>query len=328
MKRIHSKQVKTPPGLPRPVNQVERLTAAASPPTARPYLACRGSESGCTANAPRGKAVTIASAMHPQPLYHANTVRPAFELRYSWTGWPMGPRMPAGEHLLAGVTCLWESDGLRLLEHDWADDKVQLTFSATPDVSPALLAGRAKGRLDHALRKAVPGYEGFRRKVSVRTVGHNCRQQVEAYVAAQVGAARFSDPAFEKLLNEFTVANETVDLFLPTESAHGRYWYNLHLVLVAAERFAMADRARLTTLRDRSLAIAKKKGWRISRLAVMPDHLHVALGGDIEQSPREIALAFQNNLAYALGQVRIWADTFYAGTFGEYDIWAIRRCST
>jgi len=57
----------------------------------------------------------------------------------------------------------------------------------------------------------------------------------------------------------------------------------------------------------------------------MPDHLHAAIRGNIKQSPQEIALAFQNNLAYVLGQVRLWASTFYAGTFGEYDMWAIRR---
>ena len=77
-------------------------------------------------------------------------------------------------------------------------------------------------------------------------------------------------------------------------------------------------------LRDWSFWIAEKKEYRISRLSVMPD-LHVSLCGNIEHSPRQIALAFQNNLAFALGQVRIWADTFYAGTFGEYDMWAIRR---
>ena len=57
----------------------------------------------------------------------------------------------------------------------------------------------------------------------------------------------------------------------------------------------------------------------------MPDHLHAALCGNIQHSPQEIALAFQNNLAYALGQIKLWADTFYVGTFSEYDMWAIRR---
>ena len=31
-----------------------------------------------------------------------------------------------------------------------------------------------------------------------------------------------------------------------------------------------------------------------------------------------------DNLAYMLGQKRIWDDGFYAGTFGEYDFGAIR----
>jgi REP element-mobilizing transposase RayT len=57
----------------------------------------------------------------------------------------------------------------------------------------------------------------------------------------------------------------------------------------------------------------------------MPDHLHAAIRGNIKQSPQEIALAFQNNLAYIMGQVRLWTPTYYVGTFGEYDMWAIRR---
>ncbi len=55
----------------------------------------------------------------------------------------------------------------------------------------------------------------------------------------------------------------------------------------------------------------------------MLDHLHLALRGNIQHSPQEIALSFQNNLAYMLGQKRIWDDGFYAGTFSEYDFGAI-----
>ena len=190
---------------------------------------------------------------------------------------------------------------------------------------PCFSGGAAKGRLQHALRKATPNFSGFSRKVSVNTVGHNCREDVEAYIASQVDAAAFADPSFRDMLKEFTTIREDVDLSLPTESLHGRYWYNLHLVLVTAERHRVVDRTRLGTLHDFSFKIAERKGYKISRLSVMPDHLHAALRGDIEQSPQEIALAFQNNLAYALGQVPHWACTFYVGTFGEYDMWAIRR---
>ena len=35
-------------------------------------------------------------------------------------------------------------------------------------------------------------------------------------------------------------------------------------------------------------------------------------------------MTFLNNLAYSMGQVRVWQDGFYAGTFSEYDMNAIR----
>ena len=262
--------------------------------------------------------------MQPEPLYHSAGVRAAFELRYSWTAWPSCPTLAEERGVLDELRPLWEADGLRMLEHSWTNESVQAVFSTTPAVSPVFLAARAKGRLQHAL-KAVPTFPGFSRKVSVRSLGHNVRQDVERYIASQVDAARFADPATAALVKEFTVVCGDVDLSAPTESAHGRYWHNLHLVLVTAERHRSVDRARLATLRDWSFRIAEKKGYRISRLAVMPDHLHAALRGNIQQSPQEIALAFQNNLAYALGQVRIWTDSFYVGTFGEYHMGGVRR---
>ncbi len=263
--------------------------------------------------------------MRPQPLYDSAGVHPAFGLRYSWAAWPFSPPLLAQPDVLSEVEPFWENDGLRVLERCWSDDKLHLTISTKPDVSPVLLVGRAKGRLQHAIRKAAPDFAGFRRKVSLRSVGHNCREDVEAYIASQVDAVAFADPSFRALLKEFTVVRKEVDLAAPTESAHGRYWYNLHVVLVTAERYRVVDRGRLATLRDTALRIAEKKGHQISRLAVMPDHLHLSPRGNIADSPTQIALGFQNNLAYALGQVRFLADTFYVGTFGEYDMRAIRR---
>ena len=42
----------------------------------------------------------------------------------------------------------------------------------------------------------------------------------------------------------------------------------------------------------------------------MPDHLHLALRGNIEQCLEEIALAMMNNLAYAFGQNPIWQSSY------------------
>jgi len=225
---------------------------------------------------------------------------------------------------LAALEPLWEADGLRLLEHQWSAQALQLTLSAKPEVSPVFCAARVKGRLQHALRGAA--WQGkFSRNVALRSVGHNVRGEVEQYIRKQVASEDFADPRFVECLESYRRSAPEVDLAEPTATSSGRYWYNLHLVLVTADRYRFGDDGTLSQLADGALAVANKKGCHISELAVMPDHLHVALRGDIERSPHEIALAFQNNLAYRLGQFRVWEDGYYVGTFGEYDMGAVRR---
>jgi REP element-mobilizing transposase RayT len=219
---------------------------------------------------------------------------------------------------------LWEKDGLRLLESRCSNELAQLTLSAKPEVAHVLAASRVKGRLQHALRKAgLPVH--FSRKLAMRSIGDNRTKDVEQYIRDQVANAAFADGDFAERLRKFTVTNPGVVLSEPTETKSGRYWYNLHVVLVTEERYQRGDESWLGRIREQSLKIAQRKGYAVSCLSVMPDHLHIALRGNVEHSPHEIALAFQNNLAYALGQVRVWRYTYYVGTFGEYNMQAVRH---
>jgi hypothetical protein len=112
--------------------------------------------------------------------------------------------------LITDAAPLWETDGLRVLEQRWTPEFVQILFSVTPDVAPLLVTARAKGRLDHALRKSGLAMS-FSRKVSLRSVGDNTRRDVEAYIERQVPRRQFVDPQTEARLAEFTIADETVD---------------------------------------------------------------------------------------------------------------------
>lgn len=261
------------------------------------------------------------------PIYTPQNIdSPAYQLRYAWTGWPSSnsfPQQPS-EVFFASLETHWETDGIRRLETDWSAQQIQFTCSVRPTVSPICFVGRIKGRLQHGLRQSgisVP----FSRKVSFRSVGNNRRDQVEAYVAKQVAKERFVDERFARFMTNFTVADPLVRLQAPTETKSGRYWYNLHLVLVTESRMRFTDEGSLSLIGKMCDKVAAKKQCRMAIRAVMPDHVHIALRGNIENSPEEIALAFMNNIAFAFGQKAVFRPSYYVGTFGEYDMGAVRR---
>jgi len=264
--------------------------------------------------------------MTPKPLYNARDQTPAYQLRYTWCGWPSHDsfeELPAG--IWDSLTSDWEGDGLRRLERTAHGDHILLTFSTTPAVSPVLLAKKTKGRLQHAFGEAGFPSVQFSRKLAVRSVGDNTTRAVHHYIDSQVETAGFVDSSFAEILSQFTTTDDSVDLSQPSESNSGRYWYNLHLVLVTEGRYRLVDESALRILHEGVPKIAAKKGFRVAAVSVMPDHLNVALRGSIEQSPEEIALACQNNLAFMVNRGPIWRPGYYVGTFGEYDMDAIRH---
>ena len=270
---------------------------------------------------PPGRKIPVARP----PRYTSRNVGRAYSLRYDWTGWPTeGAALPSSiTDVAQSVASVWETDGLHLLESHAMPGQIQLLFSATPDVSPVFFCHRVKGRLQHALRQAgVPVV--FSRKVSFRSLGENTTPDVDGYLRKQVRKEGFADCRFEGIMGQFTVVCHEVSLAEPSETASGRYWYNLHLVLVVADRFRLTKPAVLGSLRDATFRVAGETGCRIGALAVMPDHVHVALRGDVNRSPDEIAVAFQNGMARAAG-CQVWQDGYYVGTFSEYALDVIRR---
>jgi REP element-mobilizing transposase RayT len=263
--------------------------------------------------------------MPPEPQYHPKDLPCAYQLRYSWTGWPSQAafRTDLIARIVPAIASEWETDGIRVLESRFTSDQMQLTLSTTPQVNPVTMAARVKGRIQHHCRRAGSPID-FSRKVAVRSLGDATRDQVEEYIRSQVANEELADERLRTLLAAYTVSNPAVDLSQPTQSNSGRYWYNLHLVLVTSERYRLTEPALLERIRDTTLRICVKKGYAASRLAVLPDHLHIALRGTIGQSPEEIALAFLNNLAFALDQRRWWQAGYYVGTFGEYTMAAAR----
>lgn len=264
--------------------------------------------------------------MPPVPLYTLENVRnPAYQLRYSWTCWPSQLPLPSppDDEALKQLKEYWETDGIRVLEHRWTTERIQFTVSTRPHVAPVFLAARMKGRLQHALRQAGAPID-FSRKLSLRSLGDARSDAVERYIRNQVGAAQFVDSRTRDSLASLLIENHDVDLSVPTVTRSGRYWYNLHVVFVTEGRLGNFHLGCLERIRDGCRRIAEKKGHRISVGSVMPDHVHLALRGNVEQSPQDIALAYLNNLAYLLGSKPVWQYGFYAGTFGQYTMRSVR----
>lgn len=263
--------------------------------------------------------------MSIEPMYTPENIKPAYRLYYNWVGWPSKdyglPKPDAS--FFAKVAHAWEADGIRLLERSWSCREGRLLTSVKPHVAPVFFTARMKGRLQHELRNHQMPVK-FSRKIAMLTVGENRNATVERYVESQARKERLADPKTNDFLAQFTVHDSAVDLAAPTPTNAGRYWYNLHLVLVTRNRFRITNKSRLATLRDGCLQIARMHGHKISRLAVLFDHLHIALRGSLEQSPETIALCYMNNLAYLLRHDALWQQSYYVGAFGQYDMGAIR----
>ncbi len=199
----------------------------------------------------------------------------------------------------------------------------QFLVSTKPAVSPHALVRSVKGRLQYLLRSERP--KAFQRNYCLRSVGSVTRVDVENYVRAQPGHHPMADPRVQAMFERNQICNPHVDLSCPRQGDHGIYWYNLHIVLVHAERVRDVCEERIAARRAMIVGVCEKQGYLLSRAGLVSDHVHLALGGAPNQSPGESAVRFMNNLAYRDGMKRVFDFGYYVGTFGEYDLGAIPR---
>jgi REP element-mobilizing transposase RayT len=256
--------------------------------------------------------------------YSTHNLRPPHDIHYSWTGWPSDSQLPetAPTGLTDVLSDALKSDALELESHTWSADAIHLSVAASPDCAPVWIAQRLKGRLDHALRKCGSN-TSFSRKVSLRAFGHNRTAVVDRYVRDQLDHVDLADPRYRQTLESVAVNDPTVDLSAPAVSSHGRYWYGLHVVFVVASRYRVGEQRFLDRLRARIRDASAGKGCALKRVAIMPDHMHLALRGNPKLSPAEIAVGLQEATAEVAG-CRLWDDEFYVGTFGDYDHGAVK----
>jgi REP element-mobilizing transposase RayT len=256
-----------------------------------------------------------------EPIYTPDNTKPAYQLNWGLTVFWRQTPIPE-DHWLAAIQQSIEPDGVRILKHRvTSNDASQFFVSTQPHVAPSALIRSVKGRLQHLIRQRVP--KALQRNYCLRSIGSTKREEVEAYVAGQLGHHRMADPRVETRLARFQKCFPQVDLAKPSFSSHGEYWYNLHLVVVNEERWMEIRENVLERLSTTIERAANKHGERLSRAAIVPDHIHLTMGCPIERSPEDVALGYLNNCAHACGMTAMFQFGYYVGTFGEYDRGAV-----
>jgi hypothetical protein len=81
----------------------------------------------------------------------------------------------------------------------------------------------------------------------------------------------------------------------------------------------------LAAMRDMIVRASSAKGYRLSRIGLVSNHLHVTLGCHMTDSPLRVGLGLLNNLAFVNDMKAVFKYSFYVGTVGNYDRQAIRR---
>jgi len=256
-----------------------------------------------------------------EPLYTPDNTKSAYQLNWGLTlFWRQTPIRE--QSWLTDLQPATEPDGVRVLKHRFTTgDASQFFVSTKAHVSPAALIWSVKGRLQNLVNQHRP--KAFQRNYSVRSIGSAKRTVVENYVADQLGHHRMADPKVQQRLARFQKTYPDVELSKPCFSSHGQYWYNLHVAVVNEERWTEIREDVLQKLNDMIEGVASKHGYRLSRVGLLADHIHMTLGCPIDRSPEEVALGYLNNCAYACGMKPVFQFSYYVGTFGEYDRGAV-----
>lgn len=248
----------------------------------------------------------------------------AFSLRYAYTTWCESYLDPKSVTEVLNATSLaLEKDELRLLESRVINRQWQLLVSARPHQSPVEIVRLVKARLYVSM--ANLGYRNpLNRRFAIRSVGNNTSSDLKTYLAMQVERRNYIDPRFSDALQEYSKEYD-FDSSLPSLTRHGKYWYDLHLVLSTSARFTVAQQ----TIWERLVATCEQwhaeQGEQLKSLALLPDHLHILLRPKIDTSPQMLGRGLIERLNAIKEMPNLYLPSFYVGTYGAYSMAAIRK---
>ena len=258
-----------------------------------------------------------------KPIYTLDNTTPAFQL--NWSVSVFGPvSFPRSCDWLEQLRTATEADGVRILEfHSTQSNVGQFFVSTRPRVSPSEIVRSIKGRWQYLIRSQHP--KAFRRNYFIGSVGEaNCRV-LDAYIAKQTSKHPMADPHLQARLQSLRFHDASIDPGHVMTSNYGQFVYGLQVVMESEAGWNEVRPSVLAGSRAMIIRACAKHDWRLSRIGLLSNHIHVLLGAGVTESPADVALSLMNNLAYAQGMKPAFRFSYYVGTFGPYDRGAVRR---
>ena len=132
------------------------------------------------------------------------------------------------------------------------------------------------------------------------------RETLQSYVGRQAQRHATADEHIRARMESLQYYDSTVDLSALQFSAEGQYIANLHLVFENRERLSDVREDALRRTRDMIIRASQKKSYRLARIGLASNHVHLLLGCGLEHDAVSVAIGFMNNIGYAHGMTPIW----------------------
>ncbi len=258
-----------------------------------------------------------------EPIYTADNTTVAYQLNWSLALFGRS-EIPEQSVWLDDLRSATEVDGVRILAiHFRSENTLQFLISTRPESSPSEMIRSVKGRLQYLIRDQIP--RAFRRNYHIQSVGEANSNILDQYVAGQTRKHPMADNMVQSQIEAIQFDDKAVDLSQPSIGTYGQYLNSLHIVVENAESWHEVRVAQLNRVRRVIVAACKKKQWRLSRIGLLSNHVHVLLGSSVTESPQSIALSLMNNIAYVYDMKPILKFSYYVGAFGGYDRGPVRK---
>jgi len=164
----------------------------------------------------------------------------------------------------------------------------------------------------------------FRRNYYIGSIGEANCQVLDRYVAEQTSKHPMADPEVQQRLQALQFHDSTIDLGQVITGNYGQFVYSLQVVMENPDGWNEVRESVLAALRTMIIGTAAKKHWRLSRIGMLSNHIHILLGAAMTESQASVSLSLINNLAYVQEMKPVFRFSYYVGTFGRYGRGAVR----